>query len=109
MKDFWQTITTHLTLLPFIDKCYREFECRLNSRASKLLKLSEHQSLNENTVVLILCKSALVSKCKHLSVLRIKIIVRNGKPIGKPKELIPEEAAKTIKKKLISYTAVSQR
>jgi hypothetical protein len=31
MKDFWQTITTHLTLLPFIDKCYREFECRLIS------------------------------------------------------------------------------
>jgi len=29
MKDFRQTKTTHLTLLPFIVRRYREFECRL--------------------------------------------------------------------------------
>jgi len=35
MKDFRQTKTTHLTLLPFIVRRYREFECRLVNRRSK--------------------------------------------------------------------------
>jgi hypothetical protein len=39
MKDFRQTKTTHLTLLPFIVRRYREFECRLiisNDNETKL-------------------------------------------------------------------------
>jgi hypothetical protein len=45
MKDFWQTITTHLTLLPFIDKCYREFECRLIKKNQKIYQaLSDEQT-----------------------------------------------------------------